>query len=121
MAKKRKAKTYKGSKWKAVFSTKQSPHAKRLKRRKMNKSRRSRNYWHSHGPLLFSKIEMLEVEKLWLEINMPHVVPTRMSVVHPHRFPSIKKGLWDGTVYAVEFGSHSEAARFKSFVWHQKL
>jgi hypothetical protein len=97
------------------------PRQRRIKARKLSKYRRSPNHWKMHGDVTFTKIELRESERIWLEVHMPHVTPKLIRVEDAHRYPRFRAGLWDGYVYKVEFPDRRQASQFKNFVWNLRV
>ena len=98
-----------------------TPKEARIKRRKLSKYRRSTNYWKAHGDLIFSKIEMRDVERIWLEVNAPQITPVLIKVPDAELFPRYRAGLWDGLAWHVEFQNKKDAANFKNFMWKLRI
>lgn len=87
-------------------------------RRRAAKYRRSKSYWKQHNNLLFSKVILRDVEKIWLGANAPTARIYMAMVENPHTYPRFVRGLWDGQVVYVQFTNPLDAERFKSSMWN---
>jgi len=91
----------------------------RLKRLN-SKHRRSRSYWHKHSECLFSKIHILDVERLWLDVHTPDATIELRQVDNPDQYPRYRAGLWDGMAYFVTFPNPIQASQFKVAMWSKR-
>jgi len=124
MARKRKKANKKPSKYKASWWSsylRLNLLGRRLTRdqqQRVKKGARSKNYWHQNSTLVFSKVDMLDAERFWLELNSPETIPVLKKVKDAHLFPLYKSGIWDGYAYFVEFKDGRKAAHFKNVMWN---
>lgn len=84
------------------------------------KNRRSRNYWIQHDDKTFSKVILLDVERLWLEVHAPGAVIEFKKVAKPELYPRYKSGFWNGMAYFVTFPNAAQAGSFKMTMWTRR-
>lgn len=94
----------------------------RKDRRRFARIRRSKNGWMNLNSLTFTKIALLDAERLWLQIHAPRAHLSRVLAEGYQHTSSYKKGTWDGYVEMVTFdlGDVDIAISFKNNWWNYK-